>query len=140
MPFGGSAQIKDFVTSFVEGGGCYLSKFLEQDANDYFDQADWKFIEYLSSGSGPMRIVSMPYGKECTSFHEAHLCTSCHDKRSSSTCKCSSTCTFLRCLEKKTDRQIVLNGALHLSDYVTKVMKRLSHQGVFPKVVLESVL
>ena len=32
----------------------------------------------------------------------------------------------------------MLKGALHLSDYVTKVMKRLSDQGMFPKVVLES--
>ena len=43
----------------------------------------------------------------------------------------------MRCLEKKTNRQIVLNGALHLSDYVTKVMKRVSDQSVDPKVVLE---
>ena len=38
----------------------------------------------------------------------------------------------MRGLEKKTDRQTVLKGALHLSDYVTKVMKRLSDQGMFP--------
>ena len=44
---------------------------------------------------------------------------------------------FLKCLREKTDRQIVLNGGLHLSDYVTKVMKRLSDQSVDPKVVLE---
>ena len=67
----------------------------------------------------------------------AHPCTSCHDKRSNSTCKCSSTCTFLNCLQKKTNKQLVLNGALHHSDYVTKVMKRLSDQSVDPKVVLE---
>ena len=63
-----------------------------------------------------------------------------HDKRSSSTCKCSSACTFLRCLAKKTERQIVINGALHCADYVTQVMNMLSDQGVFPKVVLESEL
>ena len=33
----------------------------------------------------------------------------------------------------------MLNGALHLSDYVTKVMKRHSDQSVDPKVVLEFV-
>ena len=33
--------------------------------------------------------------------------------------------------------QIVLNDGLHLSDYVTEVMKRLSDQSVDPKVVLE---
>ena len=44
---------------------------------------------------------------------------------------------FLKCLREKTNRQIVLNGGLHLSDYVTKVMKRLSDQSVDPKVVLE---
>ena len=32
--------------------------------------------------------------------------------------------------------QIVLKGALHLTDYVTKVMERLSDEGVDPKVVL----
>ena len=63
-----------------------------------------------------------------------------HDKPSSSTCKCSSACTFLRCLAKKTERQIVINGALHFADYVTKVMNRLSDQGVFPQVVLKSEL
>ena len=81
----------------------------------------------------------MSGGSTLISFHEAHPCTSCHDKRSSSTCKCSSTCTFLKCLQKKTKRQIVLNGALHLSDYVTKVMKRHSDQSVDPKVVLKLV-
>jgi len=45
--------------------------------------------------------------------------------------------TFLKCLQEKTNRQIVLKGALHLSDYVTKVMKRLSDHSVDPKVVLE---
>ena len=50
-----------------------------------------------------------------------------------------STFTFLRCLENKTNRQIVLHGALHLSDYVTQVMNRLSDQGVDPKVVLDFV-
>jgi hypothetical protein len=34
----------------------------------------------------------------------------------------------------------VLNGALHHSDYITKVMKRLTDPGMFPKVVLESAL
>ena len=77
--------------------------------------------------------------KECISFIAAHPNTSCHDKRSSSTCKCGSTCAFLRCLEKKTNKQMVLNNALLLSDYVTKVMKRLSDLGVDPKVVLEFV-
>ena len=43
----------------------------------------------------------------------------------------------MKCLQKKTNRQIVLNGASHLTDYVTKVMKRLSDQSVDPKVVLE---
>ena len=33
--------------------------------------------------------------------------------------------------------QIVINGALHHSDYVTKFMKRLNDQSVDPKVVLE---
>ncbi len=32
--------------------------------------------------------------------------------------------------------QIVLKGASHLTDYVTKVMERLSDEGVDPKVVL----
>jgi hypothetical protein len=45
----------------------------------------------------------------------------------------------MKCLQKKTKRQIVLNGALHLSDYVTKVMKRHSDQNVDPKVVLKLV-
>ena len=35
--------------------------------------------------------------------------------------------------------QIVLKGALHLTDYVTQVMKRLSDDSVDPKVVLEFV-
>ena len=35
--------------------------------------------------------------------------------------------------------QIVLNGALHLTDYVTKMMNRLSDQSVDPKVVIEFV-
>ena len=43
----------------------------------------------------------------------------------------------MKCLEKKTDRQIVLTGALHLSDYVTMVTKLLGDQGVFPKVVVD---
>ena len=43
----------------------------------------------------------------------------------------------MKYLQKKTNRQIVFNGGLHLSDYVTKVMKRLSDQSVDPKVVLE---
>ena len=50
---------------------------------------------------------------------------------------CRAQIWFLKCLRKKTNRQIVLNGGLHLSDYVTKVMKRLSDQSVDPKVVLE---
>ena len=45
----------------------------------------------------------------------------------------------MKCPQKKTYRQIVLNGELHLTDYVTKVMKRLSDQSVDPKVVLEFV-
>ena len=45
----------------------------------------------------------------------------------------------MKCLQKKTKRQIVLNGALHLSYYVTKVMKRHSDQSVAPKFVLEFV-
>ena len=32
---------------------------------------------------------------------------------------------------------MVIKGAWHLSDYVTKLMKRLSDQKVDPKVVLE---
>ena len=45
--------------------------------------------------------------------------------------------------EKKNYDQIVLKGALHLTDYVTKVMKRLSDQNISkrdPKVVLAFVL
>ena len=42
-------------------------------------------------------------------------------------------------MRKRTNRQTVLNGAWHLSDYVTKVMKRLRDQSVDPKVVLEFV-
>ena len=37
---------------------------------------------------------------------------------------------------RKTCRQSVLNSALHLSDYVTRSMKRLNDQSVDPKVVL----
>ena len=31
----------------------------------------------------------------------------------------------------------MLHGALHLTDYITQVMKRLSDQSVEPKVVLD---
>jgi hypothetical protein len=34
---------------------------------------------------------------------------------------------------------MVLDGALHLSDYVTQVIKKLGDQSVDPKVVLEFV-
>ena len=50
------------------------------------------------------------------------------------------SCSNVYCIQNKTYDQIVLKGALHLTDYVTKVMEMLSDEGVDHKVVLEFVL
>ena len=50
------------------------------------------------------------------------------------------SCSNLCCIQSKTYDKVVLKGALHLTDYVTKMMERLRYESVDPKVVLEFVL
>ena len=46
----------------------------------------------------------------------------------------------MKWLQTETNEQIVFKAAVHRTEYVTKVMKRLSDQSVDPKVVPEFVL
>jgi len=67
--------------------------------------------------------------------HALAITTSDQDLDASAALHACSCTTF----RTKPYNQIVLKGALHLTDYVTKVMKRLSDQSVDPKVMLEFV-
>eukprot|EP00930_Biecheleria_cincta_P037597 TRINITY_DN25823_c0_g1_i1.p1 TRINITY_DN25823_c0_g1~~TRINITY_DN25823_c0_g1_i1.p1 ORF type:complete len:2603 (-),score=588.26 TRINITY_DN25823_c0_g1_i1:172-7914(-) len=44
---------------------------------------------------------------------------------------------FLKCVREKANKQMMLNGGMDISDYVTKVMKRLNDPTMDPKVNLE---
>ena len=80
----------------------------------------------------------MSGGSTLISFHEAHPCTSCHENPIKLYMQVQ---LYMHVLEVPSEkkRQIVLRGAWHLSDYVTKMMTRHSDQSVDPKAVLEFV-